>query len=107
MKAGELNRRILIQRPTTNTTDAFGQPVTIWVDQASVAAKATPISDGERWKAGEVAAAITHRFVIRYGGVLPRPTDRIVFEGRTYDVTGIKEVGFHEGWEITAGARAE
>jgi SPP1 family predicted phage head-tail adaptor len=105
MDAGLLDRRITIER-ATETTDAVGGVTREWGPLATVWAQVLPISDGERWRAEEVAAHVTHRFRIRWGaGVLP--TDRIVYEGRIFDLSGVKEIGRREGQELTGAARAE
>lgn len=106
IRAGDLNRRITIQRATV-TIDALGGEAKAWADLATIWAAVKPISDGERWRAQEVAASATHRFTIRFQAASPKPTDRIVYEGRVFEISGVKELGFHEGWEVTASARAE
>lgn len=105
MKAGSLDRRITIERFTA-TVDDFGEEVKSWAPLRTVWANVTPISDGERWRAGEVGATVTTRFAIRWGAGVG-VEDRIVFDGRVYDVVGVKEIGRREGQEITASARAE
>ena len=69
----------------------------------------TPINDAERLRAGETLAQKSARFVIRYSSLSSTvdPRDRIVFDGATYDINGIKEVSRREYLEITATARAE
>lgn len=109
MKAGALDRRITIQREVQTGTDAYNVPIMEWVDLATVAAAVTPVSDGERWRAAEVSAEVTTRFLIRYSPQVAdvNPKDRIRYEGRLYDIYGVKEVGRREGLEITATARAD
>lgn len=72
-------------------------------------AKRTDISDGERWRAGEVQAHVTARFVVRSSaftrGITPK--DRLTCDGRDYDIVGIKEIGRLDRLEITAAARAD
>ena len=105
MQAGKLDRRITIER-SIETKDALGGIVYQWLPFKTVWAAALPISDGERWRAQEVAADVTTRFQIRWGaGVTAK--DWIVYEGRSYDVKGVKEIARREGQEITAAARAE
>jgi SPP1 family predicted phage head-tail adaptor len=105
MEAGKLDRRITVERATT-TTDAYGGEVATWVPLGTVWAAVEPISDGERFRAAEVAAQVTTRFRIRWGlGVTVE--DRVVYDGRTYGIVGVKEIGRREGQEITAAARAE
>lgn len=107
MKAGELDRRIIIRRATTSS-DEFNQPVETWADLAQVWAKATPVMDGERTQAGQTLATRQYRFSIRYSSTVAGidPRDRIMFDGREYDINGVKEIGRREGLEITATATA-
>ena len=81
-----------------------------WTDYGdAVWASKADISDGERWRAGEVSAQVTTRFRVRWNGTTSAitPKDRLACEGREYDITGIKEIGRREGLEITAAARAD
>lgn len=105
MRAGELDRRITIERAVV-TTDPFGGEQRAWAPLHTVWAQALPISDGERWRAGEVAAQVTHRFRIRWGAGV-EPTDRIRYDGKVYEIVGVKEIGRRVGQEITAAARAD
>jgi len=108
MRAGRLDRRIVIQR-AISSADAFNQPVETFSTLATVWAEAIPVNDGERMKAGQTLADKMIRFTIRYSSTVDNvdPRDRIVFDGRTYDIAGVKEIGRREGLEITATARAE
>lgn len=102
-----MDRRVTFQRKQ-GARDAFNAEVETWYDLGTVWAARMDISDGERWRAAEVAAEITTRFRVRVG-VLTRsitPADRIRTEGRDYDIQGIKEIA-REGFEITANARAD
>ena len=38
---------------------------------------------------------------------VPTAKYRIVFEGRTYDVVDVREIGRRRGWEFVCRARAE
>jgi SPP1 family predicted phage head-tail adaptor len=78
----------------------YGEPV--WAIKKDV-------SDGERWRAHEVASHVTTRFMIRYSGFIRgiSPADRLDCDGLSYDIAGVKE--WSEGrrrWiEFTAAAR--
>lgn len=77
--------------------EPYGSPV--WASK-------TPVSDGERFRAGAVAQDMTDRFVVRYSALTASITgaDRLTCEGVTYAVIGRpKEIGRREGFEITAG----
>jgi SPP1 family predicted phage head-tail adaptor len=108
MEAGRMDRRVTLRRATA-APDAFNEPVQSWANLATVWAEARPISDRERIAAAEVAASITHRFTIRWSAALAdlSPRDRLIFEGREFDISAVKEIGRREGIEITASARAD
>lgn len=105
MRAGDLDRRITVER-AVKTTDAAGGVTLNWMAIGEVWAQVLPISDGERWRAEEVAAHVTTRFRIRWG-LDVTAEDRIVYGGRNYEIFGVKEIGRRVGQEITASARAE
>ena len=106
--APKLDRRITLQR-FTSTTDTYNEPVLTWGTLATRWASYEPLSDGERFRAGETAADASARFVIRWSTDVSdlNPKDRLTFEGRTYQILHVKEVGRREGLEITAAARAD
>lgn len=108
MRSGSLDRKITIQRATM-VPNAAGEDVPTWADLVTVRASKTDIPDGERWRAAEVAATITTRFQVRWNALTASvtPKDRIICEGRVYEVSHSKEIGRAVGLEITARARAE
>lgn len=108
MDAGRLDRRIVLLRSFT-AVDSFNSPIETWSPLVAVWASATPVSDGERMQAGQTLANKTYRFVIRYSTNTANldPRDRLTFDGRTYDIQGVKEIGRRKYLEITAAARAE
>lgn len=107
--ACHLDRRIQFRRATLSD-DGMAQ-VETWTDHGSpVWAQKKEVSDGERWRAGEVAAHVTARFVVRWSSFSSdlSPKDRLVCEGREYDITGIKEGEGRRQWlEITAAVRID
>lgn len=108
MDPGRLDRRISILRATT-AADAYNEPIATWATLATVWAKAAPVMDAERQRAGETLAAKAYRFTVRFSYDVydVDPRDRVTFDGRTYDIAGVKELGRREYLEITATARAE
>lgn len=108
-RSGSYDRRIQFQRATL-LDDGFSK-VDSWANHGTpVFAAFQDVSDSEKWRAGEVQAQITSRFRVRYSaftaGITPK--DRIVFEGREYNITGIKEVaGRKRELEISAVARID
>lgn len=108
MDAGRLDRRVTLQRAVV-TVDAYNEEVPTWTSYATVWAACEPVSDGERQRAGETLSDKKARFTIRYSTDVKAvdARDLLLFEGRAYDVNGVKEIGRREFLEITATARAE
>lgn len=113
--AGQLDRRIQFRRAEL-VSDGYGTRLE-WNSEepeadnfgAPIWAMKVDISDGERWRAGEVQSHVTTRFVVRFSSFTQTitPRDRLVCHGRVYDIHGIKEPpGARRQWiEITASAR--
>lgn len=107
--AGVLDRRvtILVSQITIN---AFNEPIETFAPLFEVAAMRRDVSAGEALRAQEVGADLTARFTVRWS---PRmlavdARDRIRFDGRDYNITGIRERQDRDRWiEIDAVVRAE
>lgn len=71
---------------------------------SAVWAQQQVIRDAERYAAGTVGVEAVARFVVRYSAFTVGIThdDRLLCDGRTYAIAGIKEIGFRKGLEITA-----
>lgn len=109
MNAGTLDRLVQFQRATL-TDDGFGMVESFVNHGAAVWAKKTDLSDGERLRASEVSASITTRFLVRWSSftAVLTPKDRLVCEGRDYNIFGIKEGTGRRKWlEVTAAARVD
>jgi SPP1 family predicted phage head-tail adaptor len=107
MASGPLDRLLQFRR-YAEVDDGFGM-AQFWSDHGDpVWAAKADVSDGERWRGGEVAASITTRFLVRWSAFTAdlTPKDRLTCDGRQYDIFGIKEgKGRHQWLEITAAAR--
>ncbi len=105
---GQLDDRIEIQRATVAPND-LGEPVETWATLATIWAAKSDVSAAEAYRAQEVGAQITTRFLVRYSlvTVSVNATDRIAFRGRLFNVTGVRErSGTRNSWlEIDAVAR--
>ena len=111
MRAGDLDRRITLQRATA-VQDAMGEPIKTWSDIARVWAKKLESRRMAREApdAGEARAALRRRtFEIRWSSAVAdlSPVDRLIFEGEPYDILGVTEIGRRVGLSIEAEARAE
>lgn len=111
MQSADLDRFITLER-ATSTQDDYGSEVKVWatLGPAKIAANYKPVSDGEKMSAGEVGSMLSARFTIRYDSAWADVSalDRLVFEGKIFDIWGCKEVeGRRQFIEITAAARSE
>lgn len=111
MRGGALDRILTIERKTT-VLDDFGGETETWAPIAGledIPASVEEIPDGEVWRAAEVSATVTTRFVIRWSPAAAgvTPLDRVKYAGRVYDISRVKELQRRRGVELTAAARAE
>lgn len=108
MRGGKLDRRVQFERFTT--TDNGFEEVKAWAAHGQpVWASKTPLSDRERWMADQKQAVTMARFVLRYSDFTADLTvkDRLICDGLTYGIEGIKEIGRRRGFEITGAARVD
>lgn len=104
-RAGKLDRRIQFRRAAP-LDDGF-QEVEEFADHGDpVWASKTDVSDGEKMSAGAVSASLTARFVVRSSAFTRDLTakDALTYNGVTFAIFGIKEIGRNDQLEITAGA---
>jgi len=109
MDIGLLDRRITIER-YSRSFDGDNQPIEVWTPDADqIWASVEYASDGEKARAGQVGAVVSVRFQVRYSASLStlNPKDRVVYEGKTFDIAAVKELGRREGIEISAAAQAD
>ena len=93
--AGELDRSITIQRATV-VYNEFNEAVETWADLITVRAKRRDVSDRQRIEmlaAGQVGAFLASRFTIRSSTETRtiKPTDRLIHDGATWSIHGVKE----------------
>lgn len=105
MHPGKMDRRITIQRFTT-TKNAFNEDVEAWTDVRTVWAEAKPYRGSERFAAAEVAGSAVTTFVMRHWPDLT-PKDRISYDGKTWDIHHVREIGRRRGSEADCTARSE
>jgi head-tail adaptor len=108
MMAGPLDRRITWQRSTV-TRDDLGQPVPVWATLFETWCGKVTLRPFALVAAGteETTKEITQVVQIRKRPETPLAADRALFEGRTWAVHGIAEIGRGEGWEITLKSRLD
>lgn len=109
MRAGELDRRITLQRYSL-TVDADNAPLEVWTsDAAPVWASWRRASARETLAGAEVNAAATDVFEIRYSSDVAdlNPKDRLAYQGAGYDIHSVQEIDRREGLRISATRRAD
>lgn len=105
MRAGKLDRIIVIDRVTT-TVDEYGTPVEGWTTVATVRGQRVHMNREEFMAAyGQGSQAVTV-FRIRHLDGLTL-ADRITCDGETFDVKGIEPLGRREGLELRCIAHGE
>jgi SPP1 family predicted phage head-tail adaptor len=109
MLAGPLDRRITLERFTATRDARSGEQVKTWAPIATVWASRRRATARETLAAAEIAAEVSDVFEIRYEDEWADlgPLDRLMFEGRTYQIASVDEIGRREGLRIAALARAE
>lgn len=106
MRAGKLDRRIEILRHQEIGRNELNEPIMGWVPVAEVWASARPNRGAERFEAQQLVGSAVLTFQIRYRADIS-VEDRIGYEGRTWDIHDIREIGRRVGTEIDATARAD
>lgn len=103
-----LDRRIRIER-NTPVQDEYGQETENWSELVTLHASWRRASTKETLASAEVSATASDVFEIRWSPAWSsvNPRDRLVFDGRVYDISAVTEIGRREGLRINALARTE
>lgn len=98
MRAGKLDRVIVIQR-ATETLDPAGAPVVAWDPHITMRAQIIEANTEEFLRNyGEASEAIVI-FRTRFMDDVT-PADRVAYGGRHYNIKGIKELGRRNALEL-------
>ncbi len=89
MQAGKLNRRVTVQR-VSETQNTFGEVTETWTHLVSTWAQWLPLKGTEKFTARQFAPELSGEFRMRYRELTPK--DRIVMDGRIFDVEGVIDV---------------
>lgn len=104
LHAGRLDRRIKLESLTV-TQSPSGQKKDAWTLVASdLPANVRPISAREQFEADQVAAQFETVFTIRFRSDVNQKA-RLTYDGKVYDITGLREVGRRRWLELMAKAR--
>jgi len=109
--AGKLDRQIRLERFTSTQDPGSGETVETWhtLGPDSIAASRRRASARETLAAAEISAEVSDIFEVRWAAAWSDlgPLDRLVYEGRTYSIAEVDEIGRREGLRIAASARSE
>lgn len=105
IRAGLLDRCIRLERRVDRVDDS-GQVVSDWVLRAEVWARVEPLGGREGFGQQQFVATGDLRFTIRWRDDVT-PLDRIVYDGREYDIVTVAEYGRREALLVVGQARAE
>ena len=96
--AGKLDRKITLQR-ITETVTATGAVSTTWADIATVRAEVVQTVAAEGFTDYGTAEDGTVIFRLRYRPGITT-ADRVIYEGRTFDLKEVVEIGRRAGLEL-------
>jgi len=102
MNIGQLDRQVTLQQPAPAPANAFGAAgqAQVFTDVATVAAGVKYTPGGEGQQAQQQTATQRISFTIRYR-LDVRPTWRLGYEGRTFQITDVAEIGRRRGTVLT------
>jgi hypothetical protein len=106
--AGERNRTIVLQTATITQNPSSGENVVDWTaaTQVTLRAKWMPAGTREAFFAQQrLDSHIDGVFRIPYRDRPDPALNRILWEGRTYDLKPAIERGFREGWDVPVVAQ--
>ncbi len=98
MKAGPLDRRVMLQRKTV-VYDDYGGEIEAWAELATVPAQVVQQSGREFLAADQTQAERRVLFRIRWFDGLTA-LDRVLHESRVHNIQDVKELGRREGVEL-------
>ena len=107
--AGELDRRVTVQRAVFTTDPLNARVQTGWTTLATVSAKRTAVSGTDPVQGAQPGRVSTHRFLIRWTLALAALTsaDQLVCEQVTYAIDRIDEMDRRVGLFLWATARPD
>lgn len=106
----DLDRKVTLETRVSMQDTNTGEDAVSWVPLVTVAASWRRASARETLASAEVQATASDVFVIRYSSAVKASDPlnrRLIYEGRTYDIAGVTEIGRREGLRIDALARTD
>jgi SPP1 family predicted phage head-tail adaptor len=94
MKIGRKRHRVTIERATSAQT-ATGAMGKTWTSRGQVWAEITPQRGDEASEQMQLSASVVHTIRLRRTGAAVglTPADRITYQGRTFELTSVADIG--------------
>ena len=101
MRAGGLDRRMTLERFTSEPDPIYGTPIKTWAPLATVWAEVRQQS-GREYLSAQGAMMVAERLVVFFIRWYPDLTvqDRVVHDGRVHDIREVREIGRRDGVEL-------
>lgn len=99
MITGQLDRQITLRQPTTST-NSYGEETTTYSDYATVFASVLQQGSKEVFYSGKVSE-VDVVFKIRFIDAVDVDW-QVNYDSKTYKITGTKELGRQDGFELMA-----
>lgn len=101
---GMFRQRVALQRLTTSN-DGYGGTTKTWTSDPAtlVACDLKPLSGTESWRAMRVAPSATYRLYTHFradgnGNPYYTPADRVLFQGRVFNILSVFDVEMEGKW---------
>jgi SPP1 family predicted phage head-tail adaptor len=108
MEAGKLDRKIRIEQPQLSR-NAAGEKTRNWIPLAlNVAAGVVFPTTRQVMNGQQMQSEVDATFTVRYRiDLAPKEDRRIIFDGRTFRIKGVRELGRRVGLAVDCTTRAE
>lgn len=98
-RIGSFDRLLVFERQVETGTDSLGQPVKEWRTFAKAWGSVTQTAEDEAFAASQRYTSRTVTVTTHFRTDI-RETDRVVIDGKVYNINGIREIGRREAIEI-------
>jgi SPP1 family predicted phage head-tail adaptor len=106
VRAGKMDRVIVIENFTSVQDPGSGENIETWAPLATMRAEVIQSGADEFFQAGGVAGEVAVIFRTRYVGDVTVQS-RVVFDGRNFNLVEVKELGRGRGLELRGKAASE
>jgi SPP1 family predicted phage head-tail adaptor len=101
MRPGKMDRKLVVQRQVETGRTPLNEPIKTWQTVHTVWAEKIHKSEDEAFASSQRYASRVVTFRVYFLADL-NETDRLMVDGETYNIAGIRELGYRAGTEISA-----